>query len=276
MVKRNIGRILLTILGFILVAIFAAPIFILIINSFKSLKNIYLNVLSIPTGDTFITTNYPEAFERLDFIKSFTNSLVITVASTAFILVFSSMAAWVLVRTKTKISKVIFMILACSMLIPFQCVMLPLVKFMDTLHMMNRPGIVFMYIGFGTSLSVMLFHGYIKHIPISLEEAARIDGCNMFQTFFRIVFPMLKTILVTVAILNIMWIWNDFLLPSLVINKAGWQTLPLKTFLFFGQFSKKWDLATAGLVLCMLPIVVFYMTCQKHIIKGVTDGAVKS
>ena len=276
MAKKNIGRILLTILGLLLVVLFAAPILILLINSFKSLKNIYLDVLAIPFGDKFITSNYPEAFEKLDFVKSFTNSLVITVVSTALILVCSAMAAWVLVRAKTKISKIIFMILACSMLIPFQCVMLPLVKFMDILHMMNRQGIVFMYIGFGTSLSVLLFHGYIKQLPIELEEAAKIDGCNMVQTFFKIVFPMLKTILVTVAILNIMWIWNDFLLPSLVINKAGWQTLPLKTFLFFGQFSKKWDLATAGLILCMAPIIIFYMSCQKYIIQGVTDGAVKS
>ena len=167
------------------------------------------------------------------------------------------------------------MIFAAAQLIPFQCVMLPLVDFMDKLHLMNRPGLVFMYVGFGCSMSIVLFHGFITNVPKELEEAATIDGCNMFQTFFMIVLPLLKTILVTVAILEVMWIWNDFLLPQLVINKPGWQTLPLKTYLFFGQFTKKWDLATAGLVLCMLPIVIFYLTCQKHIVKGVTEGAVK-
>ena len=160
-------------------------------------------------------------------------------------------------------------------LIPFQCVMLPLIRFMDGLNLMNRPGLVFMYLGFGSSLSIILLHGFIKNVPVELEEAARIDGCNMVQTFFLIVFPLLKTILITVAILNAMGLWNDFLLPQLVINKPGWQTLPLKTFLFFGQFSKRWDLATAGLLMCMAPIVLFYLFCQKYIIKGVTEGAVK-
>lgn len=140
---------------------------------------------------------------------------------------------------------------------------------------MNRPGLILMYLGFGSSLSIILFHGFIKNVPLELEESSRIDGCNMVQTFFLIVLPLLKTIMVTVAILNVMWIWNDFLLPQLMINKPGWQTLPLKTFLFFGQFSKKWDLATAGLIMCMLPIILFYIVCQKHIVKGVTEGAVK-
>ena len=168
-----------------------------------------------------------------------------------------------------------FMVYAAATLIPFQCVMLPLVRLMDTMHMMNRWGLVLMYLGFGSSLSVILFHGFIKSVPMELEEAARIDGCNMFQTFFLIVLPLLKPIMVTVAILNSMWIWNDFLLPQLMINKPGWQTLPLKTFLFFGQFSKKWDLATAGLVMCMLPIIIFYLVSQKHIVKGVAEGAIK-
>ena len=161
------------------------------------------------------------------------------------------------------------------MLIPFQCVMLPLVDFMSDLNLMNRPGIVFMYVGFGCSMSIVLYHGFIKNIPLELEEAATLDGCSMLRMFFSIVFPLLKTITVTVAILNVMWIWNDFLLPNLIINRAGWQTLPLKTSLFFGQFTKNWDLATAGLILCMVPIIIFYVVCQRYIVKGVTDGAVK-
>lgn len=275
MKKKRALTVVLTIAGLFLAVLFLSPILILLSNSFKSLKDIYLNVLALPNADTFILKNYPEAFAKLDFVQSFTNSLGITLASTILLLVFCSMAAWVLVRYKTKLSNVIFMVYAAATLIPFQCVMLPLVRLMDTMHMMNRWGLVLMYIGFGSSLSVILFHGFIKNVPVELEEAAKIDGCNMVQTFFLVVLPLLKTIMVTVAILNAMWIWNDFLLPQLMINKAGWQTLPLKTFLFFGQFSKKWDLATAGLIMCMLPIIIFYIACQKHIVKGVVEGAVK-
>ena len=132
-----------------------------------------------------------------------------------------------------------------------------------------------MYLGFGSSLSIVMYHGFIKNVPLELEEAATIDGANAFQVFWRIVFPLLKSITVTIAILNLMWIWNDFLLPQLVINKPGWQTIPLKTFYFFGQYSKRWDLATAGLLLGMIPIIVFYLFAQKYIVKGVTDGAIK-
>ena len=275
MKARRLGRFFLTLLGLVLAALFISPVYILLVNSFKPLKAIYLNILALPTRETFTLQNYPNAFEKLDFGVSFLNSLSITLSSTILIVLFCSMAAWVLVRYKTRISSVIFMLYAASMLIPFQCVMLPLIRFMDGLGLLNRPGLVFMYLGFGSSMSIILFHGFIKNVPLELEEAATIDGCNMVQRFFCVVFPLLKTILVTVSILNVMWIWNDFLLPQLVINKQGWQTLPLKTFLFFGQFAKKWDLATAGLLLCMLPIILFYLTCQKYIVKGVTDGAIK-
>lgn len=265
----------LTVIGIVLSLLFLSPILILLSNSFKSLKNIYLDVLAFPTPDTVTLKNYPEAFEKLEYINSFLNSLGITLISTLIILVCCSMAAWVLVRYKTRTSKVLFMVYAAATLIPFQCVMLPLVRLMGIMNMMNRPGLILMYLGFGSSLSIILFHGFIKNVPLELEESARIDGCNMVQTFFLIVLPLLKTIMITVSILNVMWIWNDFLLPQLMINRPGWQTLPLKTFLFFGQFSKKWDLATAGLIMCMLPIIIFYIICQKHIVKGVTEGAVK-
>ena len=239
----------------------------------KSLKEIYISVLQLPK--TLNLDNYISAFKELDYLNAIKNSLIITCTVTVANVICCSMAAWVLVRYKTKTSKVIFMVYAAATLIPFQCVMLPLVRLMDGMHMMNRPGLILMYLGFGSSLSIILFHGFIKNVPLELEESSRIDGCNMVQTFFLIVLPLLKTIMVTVAILNVMWIWNDFLLPQLMINKPGWQTLPLKTFLFFGQFSKKWDLATAGLIMCMLPIILFYIVCQKHIVKGVTEGAVK-
>lgn len=273
--KNSIQKMSFILVGIVLGALFLFPILILILNSFKNQKGIFLNVLGFPDAKTFTPDNYPKAFESLNYMLSFMNSLVIMAISTVLILIVSAMAAWVLVRYKTKISSAIFIMFAASMLVPFQCVMLPLVSMGSALHMINRVGLVIMYIGFGTSMSIIMFHGFIKNIPEELEEAATIDGCNSVQLFFIILVPMLKTIMITVTILNIMWIWNDYLLPSLIINKPGWQTLPLKTYLFFGQFSKRWDLASAGLMLCIVPIVIFYLFCQKYIVKGVTDGAIK-
>ena len=268
--KRVIKRLSIMAVGFVLALLFVSPVFILVNSSFKSLQDIYINVLALPKQLSF--QNYIKAFKEMDYVKAFMNSFAITCISTALIILISSMAAWVLVRYKTRTSKILFLMFAAVQLIPFQCVMLPLVDIMSKLHLMNRPGLVFMYMGFGCAMSIILFHGFIKNIPIELEEAAIIDGCNMVQTFINIVLPLLKGIIATVAVINVMWIWNDFLLPSLVINKNGMQTLPLRTYLFFGQFTKKWDLATASLMLCMIPIVLFYLSCQKYIVKGITAG----
>lgn len=265
---------LLGILGVILAVIFASPFYILIVNSFKTQKGLFSDVLKLP-GKYFTLENYSEAFKQLDFVKSFTNSILITVISVVLIIIFTSMAAWMLVRTKSKISTVIFLLFAASMLIPFQSVMLPLVRIMGKFKLLNPGGLIFMYLGFGTALSVVLYHGFMKSVPIEIEEASIIDGCNKFQTFWYIVFPLLKPITVTVSILNTMWIWNDFLLPQLVINKPEWQTIPLKMFYFFGQYSKRWDLALAGLVISIIPIIIFYLVMQKHIIKGIMQGSVK-
>lgn len=275
MATKRVKKVILLIIGIALAILFLFPIVILLINSFKPLRAIYINVLSLPNSGNFTASNYLDAFERLDFPTSIGNSLLITVCGTLLIGLFSSMAAWVLVRYKSQISSTIFLIFAGAMLIPFQCVMIPLVQLMGKLHMLNRPGLIFMNIGFGCIMSIILLHGFIKNIPIELEEASVIDGCNMVQRFFLVVLPLLKSILVTVSILNVMQLWNDYLLPSLTINRDGSQTLPLKTFLFFGQFVKRWDLATAGLTMCIIPIVIFYIACQKYIVKGVTDGALK-
>lgn len=270
---RKSTHFLLLTLGLTLSALYLSPMFILVINSFKKLKEIYMNVLAFPSK--LHIENYTTAIDKLDYIESFANSFMITVSSVILLIILSSMAAWILVRYKSKTSTFLFMFFASSMLIPFQCVMLPLVRFMDRLGLMNRAGLVFMYIGFGASMSMILFHGFIKNIPEELDEASAIDGANPLQIFFFVILPLLKPIAVTVSILNTMWIWNDFLLPSLMINKAGWQTLPLKTYLFFGQFSKRWDLATAGLIMVILPVIIFYLICQKHIVRGITDGAIK-
>jgi len=263
------------IIGICVAVLFLFPIYILAVNSFKTQKGIFLDPVGLPQPDMSTLTNYPEAVQRMDYMSAFVNSVLITVCSTVIIIVCASMAAWVLVRYKNKMSSALFLIFSISMIIPFQCVMLPLISLMGNIGFLNPPGLVFMYLGFGTALSIMLYHGFIKGIPVELEEAAMIDGCSTPRTFWSIVFPLLGPITTTVAIMNIMWIWNDFLLPQLTINQPGWQTLPLKTFYFFGQFSKRWDLATAALILSMIPIIVFYLIAQKKIIKGVTDGAIK-
>ena len=273
--SKGAQRIIMGAAGLFLGCLFLFPIYILVLNSFKNTKGIFTDVIGFPNEATFTLVNYPNAFEALEYIRSFVNSLTITVIATVLILLISAMAAWVLVRYKTKTSKIIFFLFAASMLIPFQCVMLPLVGFASRIGIMNPQGLIFMYMGFGSSMSIVMFHSFIKNIPEELEEAATIDGCGSFRLFFSIVIPLMRTILITVAVLNVMWIWNDYLLPSLIINKPGWQTLPLKTYLFFGQFAKRWDLASAGLIMCIIPIIIFYLCCQKYIVKGITDGAIK-
>ncbi|WP_427338359.1 carbohydrate ABC transporter permease [Caloranaerobacter sp. DY30410] len=283
MSSSGIKKLGLPILSSLLAILFLSPLYIVFTNSFKTQKGIFLNVVSLPFGKYFSPSNYVEAFIQLDFIHSLLNSLFITVVSTVIIIVFASMAAWMLVRTKSKLSTFLFFLFAGAMLIPFQSVMLPLIRLMGMLgRALGNPnlflspfGLIFMYLGFGSSLSIILYHGFIKNIPVELEEAATIDGCNKFQIFWHIIFPLLKPITVTVSILNAMWIWNDFLLPQLVINKPEWHTIPLKMFYFFGQYSKKWNLALAGLVIAMIPIIIFYFFAQKFIVKGVTEGSIK-
>lgn len=273
--SKRYSKIAVTVLGILLALLFLFPVYILVINSFKSLRDIYSNILAFPAGLSFTLDNYLNAFARLDYVRSFLNSLLITGSGTVCILLFCSMAAWVLARNKSRISRIIFMVFSVSMLVPFQCVMLPLIAEMGSVNMLNRAGLIFMNIGFASGFAIMLFHGFINNVPLELEYAAAIDGCPRWKTFFVIVMPLMKSVYATVAVLNAMTLWNDYLLPSLTINKDGMQTLPLKTYLFFGQFAKRWDLGTAGLVMVMLPVIIFYIACQKYIIKGVTEGAVK-
>lgn len=268
--KKNI---ILVILGTILSILWLSPFYLMLANSFKTKKEIFESPIKMPGG--FHLENYTQAADNLSFVQTFTNSILITVISVLIIIVFSSMAAYALARVKSKVSAVVFFIFVAAMLIPFQAVMIPLVSFFGKLGMLNRPGIVFLYLGFGSSMAIFLYHGTITGIPKSLDEAAIIDGCNRFQVFWYIIFPILKPITVTVAILNTIWIWNDYLLPSLVINKIGSETIPLKMFFFFGEYTKQWHLALAGLALAIIPVIVFYFFAQKHIIKGVTAGSVK-
>ncbi|WML38298.1 carbohydrate ABC transporter permease [Neobacillus sp. OS1-2] len=268
--KTFIGEILAILLGLV----FLVPFYYLITNSLKPFAEILTNTSALPK--VLMLDNYVNAFEKLDYLKVFTNSLIITVVSNVVLVIFCSMAAYMLVRTKKKISNIIFMTFVAAMIIPFQSIMIPLIKTAGNLGMLNSIwGLVIMYLGFGSGMTIFLYHGFVKGIPVELEEAAIIDGCSRFGVFWRIVFPLLKPITVTIVILNSLWIWNDYLLPSLVLQDPGLRTIPLATFFFFGQYTKQWDLALAALVLGIIPLLIFFFSMQKHIIKGITSGSIK-
>ena len=271
--KKIISKTVIILCCIILAAFFIFPILLLFINSFKSLKEIYISVLQLPK--TLNLDNYISAFKELDYLNAIKNSLIITCTVTVANVICCSMAAWVLVRYKTKTSKRSRGGGSITVTVPFQCVMLPLLAEMGKLNMINMPGLMLVNLGFGSSMSIILFHGFMKNVPVELEEAASIDGASQPRIFFTIVLPLIKGIAVTVAILNVMSLWNDYLLPSLTINRSGTQTLPLRTYLFFGAYTKKWNLGSAALVMAIIPVIIFYVLCQKHIIKGVTEGAVK-
>ncbi|WP_020618105.1 carbohydrate ABC transporter permease [Paenibacillus daejeonensis] len=271
---------LLEVLLLLAAVVFLSPIYIMLVNSFKNRAELYENVLSLPSSFSF--QYYSEAIDRMNFLTAFGNSLYVTITSVVFIVVLASMTAWMLVRTDNRLSRIIFLVFVSTMLIPFQTLMMPLMQVMDWIRsntgipMLNtHEGLIFMNIGFHASMAVFLYHGFIKSVPIALEEAATIDGCTKFGVFWRIVFPMLKTITVTVAILDVIMMWNDYLLPSLVLSSTGLRTIPLATFYFFGEFTIVWNLAMAGLTLTIIPVVIFYAFAQKYIIKGIAAGAVK-
>lgn len=273
LMKKKLAAAFTMIIGTVIGIIWVSPFYVLFINSFKTKKEIFNDTIGLP--DKWIFDNYVKAAKDLNFVSTFINSLIIMIASIVIIAVFSSMAAYALDRDKKPRSMIIFLIFAASMLIPFQTVMIPLISLFGAVNLLNRAGLIFMYTGFGSSMAIFLFHGALKGVPASLDEAALIDGCGRFRTFWQIIFPNLKPVTVTVAILDIIWIWNDYLLPSLVINRKGMETLPLMMFYFFGQYTKQWHLALAGLTLAILPIIIFYFIAQKQIIQGIVSGAVK-
>ncbi|MDP4103998.1 MAG: carbohydrate ABC transporter permease [Bacillota bacterium] len=256
---------------------FVFPFFLLVINSFKSNGEILTNPFSMPQHWNF--SHFGDVIAKMNFLVTFKNTFLITTLSTLLIVVFSSMAAYHLVRKPTKYNKVFFTIIVASMVIPFQSLMIPLIyiygaklQLIDTIPI---PLLIFFYIGFGSALSIFIFHGFIKSVPVEIEEAARIDGCNTIQIFFLIVFPMLKPITVTVAILNVLWIWNDYLLPSLVLNDQSVYTMPVQMKVFNGTYMNNWELLIPAILLTVLPILVMYMIGQKSIINGVMQGSIK-
>jgi raffinose/stachyose/melibiose transport system permease protein len=266
------------------------PFLLVIINSSKPSLKIIMDPLAFPENPSQFITNVKTviASPNVRYASSFFSTLIITVISAGLLVLISSMGAWVLVRTKTTLSYAVFMVFVAAMVIPFQVVMFPLITWFHLIEvglglfdtplrlLQNYPGIIFAYMGFGSSLSIFLFHGFIKSVPLELEEAATIDGCTRPGTFFKIVFPILTPITVTVIILNSIWIWNDYLLPLLVLGSGNAvQTLPLAVASFVGSFVKKWDLILTATLMTMLPVIIMFLILQKHIIKGMVDGSVK-
>lgn len=257
-------------------AAFLAPVVIVIINSFKGKFYISEEPFSLPNAETFAgLENYTSGIEKTEFISAFFWSLFITVFSVLAIVIFTSMTAWYLVRVKNFFTKVLYFIFIFSMIVPFQMVMFTMTKTATDLSLDTPWGIILIYLGFGAGLAVFMFCGFLKSVPLEIEEAAMIDGCNPLQTFFMVVFPILRPTAITVAILNAMWIWNDYLLPYLLIG-SEYKTIPIAVqYLRGGYGSVDMGALMAMLVLSIIPIIIFYLFCQKYIIKGIVAGAVK-
>lgn len=282
---------ILTVLFSIISILWISPMLVVLLNSFKRKAYIFrypfgFSANSITDGwDKFAqgakqifcgTLNYTNGLKATKFWDCFGYSLFITVCSVAVIILCCSMCAWYIVRVHTKFTKFMYVMCLFSMIVPFQMVMFTLSKFANMLHLSNPVGIIVVYLGFGAGLAVFMFTGFVKGISLEIEEAAMIDGCNPIQTFFLIVFPILKPTTVTVAILQAMWIWNDYLLPSLVLNVNKYKTIPIAVqYLKQSHGQIDWGAMMAVLVLAITPIVIFYIVCQKYIIEGVLAGAVK-
>ena len=272
--KKN--NIFLYIILVLLAILFLAPIFIVLYNSFKGKLYISRDPFALPNSTTFSgISNYINGIEKTGFLSAIGYSLFITISSTVVIILFTSMTAWYIIRVKSKFTTFLYYLFVFSMVVPFQMVMFTMSKIANILNLDNPLGIIVIYLGFGAGLSVFMFSGFVKSIPIDIEEAAMIDGCTPIKTFFLIVFPLLKPITITISILNVMWIWNDYLLPTLVL-RSDYKTLTMAVqYLRGGYGAIDMGAMMAVLVLAIIPIIIFYFTCQKYIIEGIAAGAVK-
>ena len=275
--RHKLGEVIVWIVLILLAIYTIAPLLFLLVNSFKSNSEIVGNPVALPSKWTL--EYILNAVKEINFGTSIVITFLITFISVALIVVTSSLCAWAMIRVKSVASTIIFYAFTASMLIPFQSVMYPLISEFDTFNLKNIPGLILMYGGFGLSMSIFLYHGFMKSVPKSLEEAAVLDGARTFQMFFQVVFPLVKGTTVTVIVLNAMWIWNDYLLPFLVIgNSDGVKTLTLELYfakLTSGQYGNPWQLIFPAVFVTIIPIIILYIFLQKYIIKGVADGAVK-
>lgn len=275
--KKKMMGILATLFFTLVSIVFVAPIFIVLINSMKSKTFINLETFKLPTEESYVgLENYKTAITQYDFLKALGWTLFITVLSVAVILICCSMTAWFITRVKNVFTKIIYLLCVFSMVIPFQMVMFTLSGTADSLHLNTPWGIVIVYLGFGAGLAVFMFTGFVKSIPIEVEEAAMMDGCSPLRTFFCVVVPMMKPTFISVGILEAMWIWNDFLLPYLVLDLNKYKTISIAIQYMKGSYGRvDMGAVMAALILAVIPVIIFYLSCQKHIIKGVAAGAVK-
>lgn len=272
---RHAVMIIFLVIAFIL---FVFPFLMVIINVFKTKADITADPLALIGKHGFTLENFPEAMKKMNFATVFGNSIFVTTFATIGTILLSSMTAYLIVRNNWKANKILFVLMIASMVIPFQVLMIPLVSLYGGIFgiLNSRVTLIFMHIGFSLSMATFMFHGAIHtNVPISLEEAATIDGCNKWQIFWKIVFPLLKPTIATVAIIDAMAFWNDYLLPSLVLGRKELFTIPIATKVFYGTYSTDTGLIMASLLLAMLPILILYLFMQKFIVEGITAGAVK-
>ena len=274
---RRINAVLSVLLGILCVA-WLYPVFMILMNSLKAERAITTtHAFELPNAETFVgLKNYIYGIQEMDFLSSFWYSFIITVSSVALILLCCSMCAWYITRVQGVLSKGMYYLCVFSMIVPFQMVMFTLAKTADTLKLNNPYNICIIYLGFGAGLAVFMFTGFVKSMPIAIEEAAMIDGCNPLQIFFQVVCPILKPTMISTAILETMWVWNDYLLPTLVLDIKTFRTIPMAIQYFRGSYGKV-EMAPmmACIMITVLPVIVLYLVCQKYIIDGVVAGAVK-
>lgn len=277
--QEKIKNTVLFIILLVVAIIFIAPVVIVFMNSFKTNTGMGVSLFSIPTGKYFAGINnyiVGLTFGNYPFLEAFLNSVIITVTSTVLILLCTSMSAWYIARVGSKFTKIIYNLCIFSMVVPFQMVMYTLSKTADIFNFNTPFSISIIYLGFGAGLAIFMFTGFVKSIPIEIEEAAAIDGCSPLQTFFMIVLPICKPMFISVAILEIMWIWNDYLLPYLVLDRTKYMTIPVHIQYLQGSYGQVDLGATMAIIMmCLIPIIIIYVVWQKHIIKGMMDGAVK-
>lgn len=277
--KRDVGGIVISVLFALVCVMYIMPIILVVINSFKSNSSINTNTFSLPNGESFVgIDNYKKGltFGNYPFLKSLGYSLLITIVSVALILLCTSMAAWYISRVGSRFTRIFYTVCIFSMIVPFQMVMFSLVEVTSDLKLNTPYTIPIVYLGFGAGLAVFMFTGFVKSLPLEIEEAAAIDGCGPIRTFFSVVLPMLKPTLISVGILEVMWVWNDYLLPTLVLDINKYKTIPIHVQYLQGSYGSVDLGATMAVIMfSILPIIIVYLFCQKHIIKGVAAGAVK-
>ena len=277
MTKKKTSNVIIFCILCVLVVAFLTPIFFVLINSFKGKLFISNNPFALPTAETFAgLTNYVNGIEKTGFFTAFGWSAFITVFSVAAIILFTSMTAYYLTRVKTGVTNVLYYMFVFSMIVPFQMVMFTLSQTADTLHLNMPWNIWVIYLGFGAGLAVFMFTGFVKGIPLEIEEAALIDGCTPLQVYFKVLIPILKPTIISTAILELMWVWNDYLLPTLVLDIKKYRTIPMAVQYFRGSFGHvQMGPMMASIMIDIIPIIIVYLVCQKYIIEGVVAGAVK-